>query len=443
MLPNEVRIGQNSDHREIARFLSLQDRNFRPLLKRLEVFKDDIVKKLQSLTCKSSGREPASLAPVQIYDCPSLPCDTFHGRKDVLKQMDYYFDFNPAQSPGQLSFALCGFGGLGKTQAALKYANAFRHRYPGGIFLLSARSESTITADLSRICEAQRLKDGSDLPSKFKMWLSSRENMNYLLIFDNTDDTESVPISSYIPKTSWGHIVYTSRDQGIIGTLAKTGVILDQLTLEEAILVLLQKAGMLDPSAEDLGYAQQIVQQFGCLPLAIDQAELCTQRQSDILRFKPRLAEYDQTVFTTWELNFEQVEKSSEDARKLMLLFCYLDAANIREATLDRACSLQKRWGYDGELTEVAPSASEIDEDLVYMVQDEIRFDDAIEVLSSFSLIYINEDEQTGLRKFSIHPMVQYCASQRVAPEVQSYWRAQAIALICHAFPRDEVLEPL
>ena len=61
MLPNEVRIGQNSDHREIARFLSLQDRNFRPLLKRLEVFKDDIVKKLQSLTCKSPGRETASL----------------------------------------------------------------------------------------------------------------------------------------------------------------------------------------------------------------------------------------------------------------------------------------------------------------------------------------------------------------------------------------------
>jgi len=46
MLPNEVRIGQNSDHREIARFLSLSDRNFRPLLKRLEIFKDEIVQKM-------------------------------------------------------------------------------------------------------------------------------------------------------------------------------------------------------------------------------------------------------------------------------------------------------------------------------------------------------------------------------------------------------------
>lgn len=252
--------------------------------------------------------------------------------------------------------------------------------------------------------------------------------------------------------------MYTSRDQGIIGTLAKSGVLLDQLALEEAILVLLQKAQFLDPSPEDLGYAQQIVQQFGCLPLAIDQAgayikarhkslsafkELCTQRQSDILSFKPRLAGYDQTVFTTWELNFEQVEKSSEDARKLMLLFCYLDAANIRETTLDRSCSLQKRWSLDGEIVEVAPSISGIDEELVCIVQDEIRFVDAIELLSSFSSIYTHEDKQTGLRKFSIHPMVQYCASQRVVTEVQNYWRAQAIALISHAFPRDEVLEPL
>ena len=43
MMPNEVRIGQNADHREIARFSSLQDRNFRPLLRRLEKFSSDIL----------------------------------------------------------------------------------------------------------------------------------------------------------------------------------------------------------------------------------------------------------------------------------------------------------------------------------------------------------------------------------------------------------------
>ena len=142
-------------------------------------------------------------------------------------------------------------------------------------------------------------------------------------------------------------------------------------------------------------------------------------------------------------MNFEQVESKSEDARKLMLLFCYLDAANIPEAMLDRACSLQKRWSREGDVTEEAPSASGIDENLIRMVKDELRFDDAVEMLKSFSFIYVNEDGHTGLRKFSIHPLVQYCASQRVSVNVQDYWRKQAIALICHAFPRDEILEPL
>ena len=91
----------------------------------------------------------------------------------------------------------------------------------------------------------------------------------------------------------------------------------------------------------------------------------------------------------------------------------------------------------------MSPLASGVVEDLVGMVQGAVRFEDAIEVLVSFSLIYVNEDEQTGLRKFSIHHMVQYCASQRVAAAVQNDWRTQAIALICHAFSRDEILEPL
>lgn len=61
MLPNEVRIGQNSDHREIARFLSLQDRNFRSVLRRLEIFKDDIIKKTHSFISISPLRETVSL----------------------------------------------------------------------------------------------------------------------------------------------------------------------------------------------------------------------------------------------------------------------------------------------------------------------------------------------------------------------------------------------
>lgn len=97
-------------------------------------------------------------------------------------------------------------GGSGKTQVALKYADAFRQRYPGGIFFFSARSETTIVADLSRIGEALRLNDGSSLPGKFK------EIINCLLIFDNADDPESILVSSYVPEHRLGTCCVYKRD---------------------------------------------------------------------------------------------------------------------------------------------------------------------------------------------------------------------------------------
>lgn len=44
-LPNEVPIGQNADHRDIARFESPTDRNYRPVASRLQKFHDDIANK--------------------------------------------------------------------------------------------------------------------------------------------------------------------------------------------------------------------------------------------------------------------------------------------------------------------------------------------------------------------------------------------------------------
>ena len=56
-VPNEVVIGQNADHREIARFDSLHDRNLRPVLSRLDVFRQNIINQLHSLANSQSARE--------------------------------------------------------------------------------------------------------------------------------------------------------------------------------------------------------------------------------------------------------------------------------------------------------------------------------------------------------------------------------------------------
>ena len=103
------------------------------------------------------------------------------------------------------------------------------------------------------------------------------------------------------------------------------------------------------------------------------------------------MGEYDNTVFTTGDINFEQVERDSKEASILLLLFCFLDASNISETMLDRACSPQKRWSRTGEMLELAPIDAGLNSGLVALIKDEVAFDDAIEKLLSFSLIHLNQ----------------------------------------------------
>ena len=450
-------VPQNSDHREIARFPSLQDRNFRSVLSRLETFRDDIAGKNAGPSDEVASQSHKTGPKKLYFETPYPPCDTFRGRVEPLNQMQAFFHASPKAEVGQLTFAICGLGGSGKTQTALKFATNNRHHYQAGVFFLTASTEASLAADLSRICDLLQLDDVSNHLKAFKEWLSQDDHKDWLLIFDNNDDLASVRLVNYIPRTSWGHVIVTSRDQAVIGGVAKAGYILERLEMHEAEMVLLQKSGIIDPSIRDQEEVRAIVELLGCLPLAVDQAgayirtrcktfssylRLCRERQSDMLKFRPRLGQYEKSVFTTWEINFDQVERESKVASNLLLLFCFLDASNIAEIMLDRACSPQKRWNRLGERSEVGPMDSGIDCEFVALVQDEIAFDDVVEKLLSFSLIH-RDNDLNGLRNFSIHPLVQYCAAQRVIPKIQDQWRLQAIAVVCQAFPQSRYLDPL
>ena len=323
------------------------------------------------------------------------------------------------------------------------------------MFFFNASSQTTLASDFDRVFELLGISNGSNKVDAVKRWLSKVENCDWLLILDNADNLEAVQIKKYFPSVPWGHIILSTRDQTAIGTVTKHGCILERLNSDEAITVLMEKAALENPSNADYEEARKIVESLGCLPLAVDQAgafiksrrktlsnyrRLYEERQLEVLKVKPRLAEYDKNVFTAWEVNFAQIEQESQDSSDLLLLFCFLDGARIPERMLLSGVSPQPRWGPDGENVNITAEQDGLDSSLVALIKDELAFDDAIEKLLSFSLIhwYSNAD---GTRSFSLHPLVQYCASQRVSPIVQNKWRLQAICLICHAFPREKFLD--
>jgi hypothetical protein len=347
-------------------------------------------------------------------------------------------------------------GGSGKTQTALQFALHHRSKYKSGVFFLNASSRTTLVASFDRVFDLLGLENTINKVEATKRWLSRDGNSDWLLIFDNADDLDSVWIPDFSPAIPWGHIIITTRDQAAIGTMCQQGHVLEPLRLSEAILLFLEKSGLHNPSATDYQEAQKIVELLGCLPLALDQGgafvksrqktltdyrRLYLNQQHELLKFKPRLGDYDKTVLTVWEVNFEQVERDSKHASDLLLLFCFLEPSHIPETMLWRGCSPQRRWDRHGEMVDVAPEDVGVDESLISLITNEMDFDAAVDKLLSFSLIR-READLNGFRSFSLHPLVQHCALQRVSGAVQHRWRVQALLLVCHAFPRNKYLDP-
>lgn len=269
------------------------------------------------------------------------------------------------------------------------------------------------------------------------------------MIFDGADDLQSISLARYFPSCAWGHIIVTSRDQAVVGLVAPAGQAIECLDEHAAVGLLFEKAAVDNPSTDDFKQARAIVHSLGYLPLAVDQAgafirrrgkslrdyhRLFQTKQHEVLSVTPGIGGYERTVATVWELNFRQLEKDSSKASHLLMLFSFLEAGAISESVLRRGSSNKKIWGRSGEITELSPKEAGLDPGLVDLVNDEMQFDHAIQQLLAFSLIQRN-NTGTESRVFSVHPLVQQCASNRVPSSVRQKWQAQAILLVAHAFP--------
>ncbi|GFF73987.1 hypothetical protein IFM60648_04080 [Aspergillus lentulus] len=453
-VPHEITVPQFADHRNIARFRSSQDRSFRPVLSRLKEFAQTLRSGHPGGTRSFTDQNNESCIP---FDLQTQPCSFFRGRDDVFDMLKTCFNEDQNQPQTRRTFAICGLGGTGKTQTALHYAVQNLAKYKSGIAFVNATSMASLTADFDRLHDLLRLGDSKDKIRAVKSWLSRPENSKWLLVFDNADDLDTVPLHKFYPAVNWGHIIITSRDQAVIGSIAENGHILSPLREGDAVQLLLEKSGIQHPTEGDIEDARTVTGLLGSLPLALVQpgafvrsrhrslqqyCRLYRTRRDDLLGFASRLGDSEKAVLTTWEINFKQVERESPGAASLLLLVSFLEQSSIPEMLLHRGTTPQRRWSEDGEMIEVTAETEGVEKHLVQVIQGDFEFDMAVEKLLSFSLISCNKESE-GLRSSSIHPLVQYCAIKRLSPVDVRKWRWQALLLVCHAFPRNRFLEPL
>ncbi|KAJ7742903.1 P-loop containing nucleoside triphosphate hydrolase protein [Mycena metata] len=370
-----------------------------------------------------------------INNCP-LPSRIFQGRQAILDKMHQFFN---TDSGNQHIYVLYGLGGAGKTQIALKFIEQSSF---SNVFLLDTSKVETIDTGLKGIAVS---KSAGDSAQDALMWLQSNDN-NWLLFFNNADDPK-INFNDFLPKCSHGNIIITSRNPELRSYGAHT--LVSDMEEADAITLLLRRANK-ESSGENLKLATGIVKELYYLPLAIIQAGAFISKSEDLKGYlalyhsnRARLLsekaaqshdDYAQTVFTTWQISFNQL---SHHAATLLQLCSFLHYTGISEDMFSAASK------YD--FPSWSPPKEELQEPLEFLSHfvepttgewNSLKFLDITNEIKAYSLISF--DVKTKL--FSIHPLVHAWSHSTLPDEtpLQS-WMSSILGMCITEIPDDEM----
>jgi tetratricopeptide (TPR) repeat protein len=223
-------------------------------------------------------RNSESISPAssldQLWMVPYARNPFFCGREEELQAIA---DQLKERQNGASGLALCGAGGVGKTQLALEYAYRQRAEYRY-IFWALAETRETLNAAFSDIAALLALPEKGQQEQRRIVeavisWLE--ENPAWLLILDCADD--SAVLKDFLPGTCNGHVLFTARAH-TPGKLARR-MRVKPLTLEQSSRLLLRRSGLLrgadevaEPDSKDEEAARALASQLDCAPLALNLA---------------------------------------------------------------------------------------------------------------------------------------------------------------------------
>ena len=279
---------------------------------------------------------------------PHQPNPEFYGRKDVLQNLENNLSPQSGTHPdgplmGLKTFALCGTGGVGKTQIAVEYAYKSKIDFDA-IFFLQADDTTKLAqgfADISLALGLETQDTAEDQAVSRDLvlgWLSqpmkriqegskpiddaAKPDATWLIIFDNADDLSV--LADYWPVTGTGSVLVTSRDP-----LAKSrthiplvqGFDLEPLSVNEAGSLLRQITGI--DIEKDVETSNIIATNLSGLPLAINQIARTISRRN--LSFEEFLELYNHQSI---RLEIHQ-SKNILDSRSLYTLWAFEDLSPV------------------------------------------------------------------------------------------------------------------
>ncbi|KAG7432247.1 Kinesin light chain [Fusarium oxysporum f. sp. raphani] len=385
--------------------------------------------------------EAVSLQPgdksIACTPCFSVPFDRdpdFVDRPDIMAWMKEQY----AGSAGRL--ALVGMGGFGKSQVAIQFAHHIHDTSPQtSVFWVHASSKPRFEEAYRSIAERLRLPKRNnpdvDVLRLVCDWLQTEEAGAWVMVLDNVDDVnlfypspnaggnkggccavdgnpttknEQRPLAALLPKRRNGTILVTSRSMDAAEKLTGSHKAVYRIsTMDDTQGFQLLRNKL--KGDFDMDAAADLLRALNYIPLAVTQAAAYINRRAPRASVKTYLDTFresdkkkgsllnrdagdlrrDETVsnsvFTTWQVTFEQIRRERPSAANLLSFMSFFNPQRIPEFVLHN---------YDTDLTDNVDRDAESDD-----------FEDDLEVLRGYSLVSVTAAQDVC----EVHSLVQFC----------------------------------
>jgi hypothetical protein len=390
---------------------------------------------------------------------PRLPCYMLqqrrlagecYGRSTVLQMLEDALLPNDAtqkpRSRGELkSFALCGLGGIGKTEIAIEYALTHKERYDA-VFWVNADSESKLANSFNNIAIELGLSEdadaGNQVVSRDRVieWLtrpskrsrdarsedthpSVEDYAKWLLIFDNADSPDI--LVEYWPVGGTGSVLVTSRDP-----LTKSHIYINDGchlgNLENIDGATLLRTLTDNNKTADVAASEILAHRLDGHPLALTQvAGIIRRRELTIQEF----LDLHQWVQTS-AMKFRGGGAVDDYKKMLMNVWAFED---LEPATLN-LLNLLAQMDPDG-ISEFIFEDYTGTSDLSEFPIDKVSLEASRTKLLKSS--FIQRDK--GNKEITIHRLVQDVARVRMSPGALTTVSSALVALLMAAWPASDV----
>ncbi|KAF8986529.1 hypothetical protein BDQ17DRAFT_1289637 [Cyathus striatus] len=373
----------------------------------------------------------------------------FTGQEQYLEALKKHFKPEISNDLSRKYFLLYGMGGIGKTQICLKFIDETEDFYVY-TFWIDTSSKDTVVQSLRDIFKTYLAAQGLEFsPAAVLNWISI-QRCRWLMIFDNADGHPK-NVENFLPPKNKGNILITSRNHELRNvTTAEYSMEVTEMSEDTAVCLLLKVSALSQQFERYENVAKEVVSELYGLPLAIDHAGAYIQSGCDITEFKSvykkhraklmnnetfcGASKYDKTVYGTWEISFQKIDKMSQDvtqcntacaakyAVNIINVCAFLHHENIPQMMFQRAAENYHVTLAEYHNKSISSLASNMHNDLLNLDDNGdwnyFLFTEAIAMLLSYSLI----KKHMSTKCYSLHPVVQHWCQDRLSTTEKKLW---------------------